>query len=92
MKFKDAKALIGRPVRSPDSELTVNAQPLSRSLTELSKFDKQSRMIQASIKDSRLRLDLSHVIGDRIVVKKQDAIKFAKWILETYAKNIFPRR
>jgi hypothetical protein len=82
--FIDASANIGRPRLSPDSELTIGAQPSSRSLRELAKFDKESRSVQAEIKNGKLRLDLSHVIGDKIVVSKETAIRFAKWILETY--------
>ncbi len=84
--FIDRYAKIGRPKLAPDGEMNVSAQPLSRSLAELSKFDAQSRVVHAEIKRTRLWLNLKHVIGDRVSIKKKDAIKFAQWILKTYGK------
>lgn len=81
IQFKDSKAQLGRPFRAPDSELTVSIQPQSRSLSELSKFDAESKRIECSIKDGKLRLDLSHVIGDRIIIKRDDAVRLAYWLL-----------
>jgi hypothetical protein len=82
--YIDKYAEIGRPYLAPESETTIDAQPSSRSLKELSKFDKQARMIRAEVKRGELRLDLSHVIGDRIKINKRNAVKFANWILNTY--------
>lgn len=80
--FIDKYAMIGRPKLSPDSEVNVEVQPQSRSLKELAKFDAQSRVIHCEIKTGTLRLDFSHAIGDKIIVNKRNAIKFARWILE----------
>lgn len=82
--FIDRYGLIGRPYLAPDYETAINAQPQSRSLIELAKFDKQSRNIQCEIKQSRLRLDFSHALGDKVLIKKKDAIRFAQWILKSY--------
>ena len=82
--FIDRFAEHGRPYLAPDANLDIQSESSSRSLKDLSKFDKQSRMIHAEIKRGILRLDLQHVIGDKINIKKKDAIKFAKWIMENF--------
>ena len=84
--FIDKYAETGRVYLAPEAETSIEVKPLSRSLTELAKFDKQSRSIRAEIKNG-LRLDLSHVLGDSIKIKKKDAIKFANWILSVYSKS-----
>lgn len=85
--FIDSFALRGRAYIAPDATTIVNIQPYSRSLKELSKFDKESRSITCEIKKSQLRLDLNHVIGDKISISKKDAIKFASWILNSYKEK-----
>src|SRR5882757_8759439 len=82
-EFIDKYAQIGKPYKAPEAETSIEVKPLSRSLIELAKFDKQSRNIRAEIKNG-LRLDLSYVLGDSIKIKKKDAIKFANWILRSY--------
>ncbi len=85
--FKDRYAKHGRPFKAPEYECNVKAQPLSRSLIELSKFDAESKFIKVEVKGTKLRLNLQHVIGDRVVINKKDAIQFAQFILESYAKT-----
>jgi hypothetical protein len=82
MSFIDKFAEHGRPRLAPDSELTIKAEPSSRSLRELSKFDKESRFIRSEIKNGKLRLDLQHVIGDQIIINRENAIQFAEWIMK----------
>lgn len=79
---------IGRPYLAPDYIHEVPSQPQSRSLKELAKFDAESRKITAEIKRTQLKLDLSKVIGDKITVKKKDAILFARWIIKSYKIRI----
>lgn len=79
--FIDKHANIGRPYLAPNANLEVQVQPQSRSLNELSKFDAESRKIKAEIKRGTLRLDLQYVIGDKIIIKRKDAIQFANWII-----------
>lgn len=85
--FIDKYAMRGRPRLMPDSEMSLKSEPQSRSLRDLSKFDAESRVIHAEIKRGILRLDLQHAIGDKLVIKKKDAINFANWILKTYQKG-----
>lgn len=86
-EFIDKYAQIGRAFHAPDSVVEVQVQPQSRSLKELAKFDAESRVIHCEIKNRTLRLDISHAIGDKLVVNKRNAIRFAKWILKSYERK-----
>ncbi len=81
-EFKDKYGIIGRPKRAPISAVEIAAKSASRSL------DKQSVLPKTATceirKDKKLYMDTSNIIGDRIVIKKKDAIALARWILSTY--------
>jgi hypothetical protein len=78
--FQDAAGVRGRPYIAPKGEIQLLVKPAARSLDEL------KRNVSCTIKDNFLILDLSKTVSDKIKIKKKDAIEFANWITQTFAK------
>ena len=90
-KFKDSRALIGRPLKAPLSEVIMSAKPFARSLRSISKSERNK--ITAEVRqDNYLVLNTSMILGDKIRITKKDAIRFARWILRSYAVVLFDNR
>lgn len=80
MSFIDSQAKIGRPFRSPDSSLDLDAKPTA------TYFHKESSSIHFEIKNGKLLVDFTETITRKVRIRKQDALRFATWIIANILK------